>query len=61
MLTVESLPECDHDGLGQRLARLRGQLPGELVRLVTLDAQQTSAIHLVADEISTANPGADCG
>jgi hypothetical protein len=39
VLAVEPLPERDHDGLGQRLACLRSKLPGELVRLVTLDAQ----------------------
>ena len=45
VLTVEPLPERDHDGLGQRLACLRSQLPGELVRLVTLDAQRKISRH----------------
>ena len=37
MLTLEPLPERSLDGLGQRLTRLGSQLPGEPVRLVTLD------------------------
>ena len=50
VLAVEPLPERDHDGLGQRLARLGRQLPGELVRLVALDAQRDErSIDAIAD------------
>jgi hypothetical protein len=55
VLTVEPLPERDHDGLGKRLACLGSQLPGELVCLVTLDAQRHGrSIDCIADFCHTA-------